>query len=74
MMDLGLGLTVEVCEDQSVQSVEEENIAHQSSNTNPVPIIFWENSAVYQNLLPECSSTIFNWLITSKTNTTHFVI
>jgi hypothetical protein len=44
-------LTIQVCEDKSVHHVEEENKAHQSCNTNPVPIIPWVNSTVYQELL-----------------------
>jgi hypothetical protein len=55
-------LTIQVCEDKSVHRVEEENIAHQSCNTNPVPIILWENSIVYQDLLPKSPSAVGKWL------------
>jgi hypothetical protein len=64
-------LTIQVCEDKSVHHVEEENIAHQSCNTNPVPIILWENSTVYQDLLPKSPSAVGKWLSLppKKTNT-----
>jgi len=65
-------LTIQVCEDKSVHRVEEENIAHQSCNTNPVPIILWENSTVYQDLLPKSPSAVGKWLSLppkKKTNT-----
>jgi hypothetical protein len=61
-------LTIQVCEDKSVHRVEEENIAHQSCNTNPVPIILWENSTVYQDLLAKSMFAILLSLPPKKTN------
>jgi hypothetical protein len=64
-------LTIQVCEDKSVHRIEEENIAHQSCNTNPVPIILWENSTVYQDLLAKSMIAVGNRLSLppKKTNT-----